>query len=222
MKKDESHYCDVLVIGSGIAGLSCAISAADLGLDVIVISKESSIAESNTFYAQGGIVARGQDDTPELLAEDIIEAGDGISNPDAVKIVAYDGPGLVEDFLVKKVGVPFSRSGEDEFEFAREASHSRRRILHSKDSTGKAIETALIAKAAEYSNIRTYPGYPAIDLLTIPHHSTSPLALYREPQCIGAYVLNNATGHVEGSSPPTRCSPPAGWEGYTCTRQTLP
>ncbi len=197
MKKDESHYCDVLVIGSGIAGLSCAISAADLGLDVIVISKESSIAESNTFYAQGGIVARGQDDTPELLAEDIMEAGDGISNPDAVKIVAYDGPGLVEDFLVKKVGVPFSRSGEDEFEFAREASHSRRRILHSKDSTGKAIETALIAKAAEYSNIRTYPGYPAIDLLTIPHHSTSPLALYREPQCIGAYVLNNATGHVE-------------------------
>jgi L-aspartate oxidase len=109
-----------------------------------------------------------------------MEAGDGISNPDAVKIVAYDGPGWVEDFLVKKVGVPFSRSGEDEFEFAREASHSRRRILHSKDSTGKAIETALIAKAAEYSNIRTYPGYPAIDLLTIPHHSTSPIALYRE------------------------------------------
>ncbi|MDD3846762.1 MAG: FAD-dependent oxidoreductase, partial [Syntrophorhabdaceae bacterium] len=165
MKKDQTHYCDVLIIGSGIAGLSCAITAADLGLDVIIVTKESSVEESNTFYAQGGIVARGQDDTPELLAEDIIQAGDGISNPDAVKIIAHEGPGMVQDFLIKKVGVPFSRSGEDEFEFAREASHSRRRILHSKDSTGKAIEVALVAKAAGYTNIRTFSGYPAIDLL---------------------------------------------------------
>ncbi|HBL22617.1 MAG TPA: L-aspartate oxidase, partial [Deltaproteobacteria bacterium] len=197
MKTDERQYCDILIIGSGIAGLSCAITAADLGLEVIIINKEASIEESNTFYAQGGIVARGQDDTPELLSDDIMQAGDGISNPEAVKIVAYEGPGMVEDFLIKKVGVTFSRSGEDEFEFAREASHSRRRILHSKDSTGKAIEAALVAKLAEYSNIRAFPGYTAIDLLTIPHNSTSPLALYREPQCIGAYVLNNGTGNVE-------------------------
>ena len=67
MKSDEKHYCDILVIGSGIAGLSCAITSAELGLDVILITKEASVEESNTFYAQGGIVTRGQDDSPELL-----------------------------------------------------------------------------------------------------------------------------------------------------------
>ena len=197
MATDEKHYCDILIIGSGIAGLSCAMTAADLGLDVIILTKENSVEESNTFYAQGGIVARGRDDSPELLIEDITQAGDGISNPDAVKIVAYEGPGMVEDFLVKKIGVPFSRSVDDQFEYAREASHSCRRILHSKDSTGRAIETTLVAKLAEYKNIRTFPGYTAIDLLTIPHHSANPIALYREPQCIGAYVLNNRTEKVE-------------------------
>ncbi|MBP1748960.1 MAG: nadB [Deltaproteobacteria bacterium] len=197
MKTDERHYCDILIVGSGIAGLSCAITAADLGLDVIILNKEASIEESNTNYAQGGIVAHGLEDSPELLAEDIMEAGDGISNPDAVKIVAYEGPGMVEDFLVKKIGVPFSRSGDDEFEFAREGSHSRRRILHSKDSTGRAIETALVSKLKDYSNIRAYADYTAIDLLTTPHNSTNPMALYKEPQCIGAYVLNNKTGNVE-------------------------
>ncbi len=196
MKTDEKFYCDVLIIGSGIAGLSCAITAADLGLDVIILNKEASIEESNTNYAQGGIVARGLEDSPELLAEDIMQAGDGISNPDAVKIIAYEGPGMVEDFLIKKIGVPFSRGGNDEFEYAREGSHSRRRILHSKDSTGRAIETSLIAKLKEYANIRAYADHTAIDLLTIPHNSTNPIALYREPQCIGAYVLNNKTGHV--------------------------
>ncbi len=197
MKTEEKFYCDVLIIGSGIAGLSCAITAAELGLDVIILNKEASIQESNTNYAQGGIVARGLEDSPELLAEDIIQAGDGISNPDAVRIIAYEGPGMVEDFLIKKVGVPFSRAGDDEFEFAREGSHSRRRILHSKDSTGKAIETALINKLGEYKNIRAYADHTAIDLLTIPHNSINPIALYREPQCIGAYVLNNKTGNVE-------------------------
>ncbi|MHB8109576.1 MAG: L-aspartate oxidase [Syntrophorhabdaceae bacterium] len=197
MNTDEKHYCDILIIGSGIAGLSCAITAAELGLDVIILNKEKTIEESNTFYAQGGIVARGQDDTPELLSEDIMQAGDGISNPDAVKIIAYEGPGMVEDFLVKKIGVPFSRSNHDDFEYAREASHSRRRILHSKDSTGKAIETALVARIPDYSNIRSFADFTAIDLLTIPHNSTNPLALYKEPQCIGAYILNNKTGKVE-------------------------
>jgi len=197
MKTDGKYYCDVLIIGSGIAGLSCAITAADLGLDVIILNKEASIAESNTNYAQGGIVARGLEDSPELLAEDIMQAGDGISNPDAVRIIAYEGPGMVEDFLIKKIGVPFSRSGDDEFEFAREGSHSRRRILHSKDSTGRAIETALVGKLQEYKSIRAFADHTAIDLLTIPHNSTSPIALYKEPQCIGAYVLDNKTGHVE-------------------------
>jgi L-aspartate oxidase len=196
MNKDGRHYCDVLIIGSGIAGLSAAITASEQGLDVIVVTK-NSIEESNTFYAQGGIVSRGIDDSPDLLIEDIMQAGDGISNIEAVKLVADEGPVLVEDFLIKQIGVPFTRSPKDEFVFAREGGHSRRRILYCMDSTGKAIEESLVKKLKAQKGVRVLSGYTAIDLLTIPHHSTSPLALYREPQCIGAYMLNNGTEKVE-------------------------
>lgn len=195
--EDVKHYCDVLIVGSGIAGLAAAITASEAGLDVIVISKESDLKESNTFYAQGGIVAMGQDDCPELLVNDIMSAGDGISNPEAAKILAVEGPRYVEEFLVKKVGVPFSRSETGEFELAQEGSHSRRRILHHKDMTGRAIEESLTRKVTECGHVRLLEDYTAIDLLTIPHHSRDPLSLYHEPQCIGAYVLNNWNERVE-------------------------
>lgn len=197
MSRDKKHYCDVLIIGSGIAGLAAAIAASDAGLDVIVMNKESDLRESNTYYAQGGIVVQGEDDSPELLIRDIIDAGDGISNPEAVKLLAYEGPVMVTEFLVNKLGVPFIRSDEGEFEYAREGSHSRRRILHCMDTTGRAIEESLEKRAREQKSIRIFSGYTAIDLLTIPHHSKSPLSLYREPQAIGAYVLNNQTEEVE-------------------------
>jgi len=196
MNKEGRHYCDVLIIGSGIAGLSAAITASKHGLDVIVVTK-NSIEESNTFYAQGGIVSRGVDDSPDLLIEDIMQAGDGISNLEAVKVVANEGPTLVEDFLIKQINVPFTRSPKNDFVFAREGGHSRRRILYCMDSTGKAIEESLVNKVKEQKSIKVLSGYMAIDLLTVPHHSTSPLALYMEPQCIGAYMLNNGTEKVE-------------------------
>jgi L-aspartate oxidase len=197
MNDDRKHYCDVLVIGSGIAGFSAAITAAEQGLDVVVISKEASVEESNTVYAQGGIVSLGKDDSPQLLIDDIMEAGGGISNLEAVTILASEGPPLVEDFLAKKIGVPFSRSEKGELEYAREASHSRRRILHCLDKTGRMTEESLIKRARKIDNIRIRTNCTAIDLLTIPHHSTDPLSLYREPHCIGAYVFNNIDERVE-------------------------
>lgn len=197
MRADTVHNTDILVIGSGIAGLSAAITAAEKGLSVIVITKDSALEESNTYYAQGGIVSRGLHDKPEILIDDIFKAGDGISNLEAVKVLALDGPVLVENFLVRKIKVPFSRSKESGYEYAQEAGHSKRRILHHMDSTGRAIEESLVKKAGKTPNLRIFPNYTAIDLLSIPHHSKSPLALYREPQCIGAYVLNNLTESVE-------------------------
>jgi L-aspartate oxidase len=195
---EQKHYCDVLIIGSGIAGLSAAITAADLGLDVVVINKEPDLIESNTCHAQGGIVSLGQDDSPDLLFNDIMSAGDGISNPEAVRLVAYDGPGLVENFLVKKLNVPFTRSEDgNAFDYGQEGSHSRRRILHHMDSTGMAIQVSLEKKVAEMKNIRVHSNCTAVDLLAIPHHSMNPLALYMEPQCIGAYILDNNKETVE-------------------------
>ena len=197
MDAERELYCDVLIIGSGIAGISAAMTAAERGLDVILINKEPSWEESNTFYAQGGIVCRGENDSPQLLINDIMEASDGISNLEAVTVLASEGPTLVQEFLVKKVGVPFSRSDSGEFELAQEASHSRRRILHCMDTTGKVIEKHLVEKAKDIPKIRVLTNHTAIDLLTIPHHSNNPLSLYKEPQCIGAYVLNNVTEKVE-------------------------
>ncbi|MGD0228737.1 MAG: L-aspartate oxidase [Syntrophorhabdales bacterium] len=197
MGADTIHHCDVLIVGSGIAGLCAAIAAHDAGLDVIVTSKEDDLRESNTYHAQGGIVCQGADDSPDLLIADIMEAGDGISNPEAAKLLALEGPRAVEEFLVKKIGVPFTRDDDGAFEYAQEGSHSRRRILHSMDTTGKAIEESLCSRVLECKNVRIFTGYTAIDLLTLPHHSRNPLALYQQPRCIGAYVLNNRSEKVE-------------------------
>jgi L-aspartate oxidase len=196
MAKDTKHYCDLLIIGSGISGLTAAITAADAGLDTILLNKEPDLRESNTFYAQGGIVSRGEDDDADLLIDDIIAAGDGISNPEAARLLALEGPGLVEDFLIRKVRVPFDRGKGGGFEYAREGNHSCRRILHCMDTTGMAIEEALVKKAKRCQNLRILTSHTAIDLLTLPHHSKNPLALYQEPRCIGAYVLDNRTEKV--------------------------
>jgi L-aspartate oxidase len=197
MGKDAKHRCDVLIIGSGISGLTAAIHAAGLGLDVIVVNKEADIRESNTYYAQGGIVGLGKDDSPALLTQDIMAAGDGISNPEAAKILALKGPPAVEDFLSKRLGVPFALAQGGGFAYAQEGNHSRRRVLHCMDTTGRMIEDALVARVKELKNVRLLSGHTVIDLLAIPHHSTNPLSLYREPQCIGAYVLDNTSEKVE-------------------------
>ncbi len=197
MKKDERYYCDVLVIGTGIAGLTTAITLGEYGVNVILITKFPYLEESNTYYAQGGIVTLGKNDSPKLLAQDIIKAGDTISNPKSIEIITTEGAKIVEEFLIKKVGVQFSKKNDKEIDYAQEGSHSRRRILYWQDETGKAIETALSKKIKEFKNIQILTNHTAIDLLTIPHHSVNPISIYKEPQCIGAYVLNNLNEKVE-------------------------
>lgn len=188
---------DILVIGCGIAGASAALEAAKSGLRVTVITKNSVPEESNTYYAQGGIVSLGQDDHPELLKEDIIGAGDNINDPEAVEVLSKEGKLLVETILIKELDIPFTRSAPDALDYAQEAGHSRRRILHIKDATGKTIEERLIRALQSYPNITLLPDQTAVDLLTVPHHSKNALAFYKEPQCIGAYVLDNKTKKVK-------------------------
>jgi len=197
MSQEQNLFTDVLVIGCGIAGSSVALEAAKSGLRVMVVTKNSKLKESNTFYAQGGIVSLGHDDYPELLKEDIIKTGDGINNPEAVELLAKEGKKIVDSILIKELAIPFTRSSPDELDYAQEAGHSRRRILHIKDTTGKTIEEKFIEALKKYSNVTLLSDYTAVDLLTIPHHSKNPTAYYREPQCIGAYVLDNKTHEVK-------------------------
>ncbi|UCC38440.1 MAG: L-aspartate oxidase [Candidatus Aminicenantes bacterium] len=197
MVKDKSISTDLLIIGCGIAGASAALEAAKSGLRVVVITKNLTPEESNTFYAQGGIVSLGHDDHPELLKEDIIETGDGINYPEAVEILSNEGKKIVDDILIKELKIPFSRSSPDSLDYAQEAGHSRRRILHIKDTTGKTIEEKFIKVLKNYSNVTLLSDHTAVDLLTVPHHSKNPVAYYKETQCIGAYVLDNQNKKVK-------------------------
>lgn len=197
MNESEMYTTDVLVIGCGIAGASAALEAANRGLRVVVITKNANPAESNTYYAQGGIVSLGADDRPELLKEDIVETGDGINNPEAVEILSTEGKKMVDDILIDKLKIPFSRSSPDKLDYAQEGGHSRRRILHIKDTTGRTIAEKFISALQANPNVTLLNEHTAVDLLTVPHHSKNPRFFYNEAQCIGAYVLDNRTRRVK-------------------------
>src|SRR5512139_1733004 len=149
---------DVLIVGCGIAGATAALQLAEAGLDVTVITRATDPAETNTFYAQGGVIYRSVDDSPELLAKDILHAGAGHCNPRAVQILAEEGPPLLKHILLDRVGVPFNRS-HGELSLAREGGHSVPRIAHVADATGKAIEIALIQAVKAQQNIRLPLGF---------------------------------------------------------------
>lgn len=190
------HYYDVAVVGTGIGGLTAAIMLKEKGLDVAVFTKEDAPHETATNLAQGGIIAWHETDTSKLLADDILRAGDGCNNLEAVKLIAEQGPSLVFDFLIDQVGIEFTKTPEGKLDYTEEAAHSQRRILHFADRTGEKIQQALVAYADKI-NLPILKGYTSIDLITNNHHSTDPQERYRPCEVMGLYVLNNSTGRVE-------------------------
>lgn len=187
---------DLLIIGTGIGGLTAAITAAKRGLRVGVLSKQANIAESNTFHAQGGIVGPSSEETPGLLERDIIVSGDQMNSLDAVRLLVQEGPPLVEGFLRQELGVDFSKSPTGEIDLTREAAHSVRRIYHVTDTTGRAIEEALVRSVTESGSVAVFPNTTAIDLITNVHNSRDPQEKYRRLRVIGAYALDNESSAV--------------------------
>ena len=194
--RDTDITADVLVIGCGIAGASAALEATKAGLRVAVITQSAHPEDSNTYHAQGGIVSQGPRDDPRLLKDDIITSGDGVNDPEAVDILVGEGRELVEAILVRELKIPFSRSSPDKLDYAQEAGHSRRRILHVDDATGRTIEERFLTALGAHANITLFTAHTAVDLLTVPHHSKNPIAYYHAPRAIGAYVLDNSTRRV--------------------------
>ncbi len=197
MASNETLQCDVLIIGSGIAGATAALNLAENeNLRIIMLTKYDDPLESNTFYAQGGIIYTGEEDSPEQLSEDLTRAGDGLNSREAVSILAHEGPRLVRELLVDKYQVPFTLTPENELERTREAAHSTSRILHVNDATGRAIQQSLVRALLKQPNIQIMTQYTAIDLLTPAHHSLNRLAIYEPLSCVGAYVYDHDTGEV--------------------------
>jgi len=197
MNPQVEFLSDLLIIGCGIAGATVALEAARQGLEVNLVVKSPGIEGSNTYWAQGGIVSFGDDDDPELLKEDILKAGDRINNPEAVELLVKEGKKAVDRILIEELKIPFARSSPEKLDYALEGGHSRRRILHVEDVTGQKIAAAFFQRLKQFSNIHLFFDHTAVDLLTIPHHSTNPLSYYRQPRCVGAYVLDNQTRAVK-------------------------
>lgn len=195
----ERLETDILVIGSGLAGCAAALAAARRGARVTVLTKDLHAEESNTWYAQGGIIYRGQLDSAERLAKDIVAAGAGLCAPSAVELLSQEGPRLVKELLIEDLAVPFDLAddGTGDLDLTAEAAHSVARIAHRKDTTGRSIETTLVGALRRHSNIAILTGRTAVDLLTLSHHSREPKDVYHPPTCAGAYVLDQASGQVE-------------------------
>ncbi len=192
---EERILTDVLVIGSGIAGGAVALTLAENPqVEVTVVTNAPHPWESNTFYAQGGIIGRGPEDSAELLRQDLLRAGAGYNNPQAVAILAREGPRLLQEILINRLGVGFAETAEHDLEYVREAAHSTKRILHVADATGRAIEERLIKALSEFPNVTLLSRHTAIDLLTLSHHSRNPIDVYAPPTCVGAYIFDQERG----------------------------
>lgn len=183
----KRHY-DYLVLGSGIAGLTFALKVAKSG-SVVILTKKNR-AESNTNYAQGGIACvTGTDDSFQLHVRDTLEAGAGLCNENVVRSTVEEAPDRIQELI--ELGVDFSKAQEG-YDLGKEGGHSRRRILHAKDMTGKEIEQALLSNIAKHPNITILENYVAIDLITM-----RKLGYCTQNRCLGVYALNKNTKEVE-------------------------
>ena len=194
----DSAQTDVLVIGSGLAGLAAAWAAAKRGCQVTLLTRTANAAESNTDRAQGGIIYRAPGESAEQLVADILSVGGGVSSPEAAGLLSREGPRLVKEILIDELGVPFDASAQDpaQPDLTREAGHSLSRIVHHKDQTGAAIERAFLDRVRAHPSVKVVANATAVDLLTVSHHSLEPTDVYRPLSCFGAYVLDRTTEKI--------------------------
>jgi L-aspartate oxidase len=189
------YETEILIAGTGLAGSVAAIAAADLGRKVTIITKSGNLLSGNTPYAQGGIIYKGVNDTPEKMKHDIMTAGDGHCWEPAVDKLVEDGPPLVEKYLIDRFGVNFDRKN-DKLDLIAEGAHSEPRIIHSKDQTGKSIQEAVLDELTAHPNIEILTSHTIVDILTFSHNSKNTLDIYKKPTCFGAFVLDNDSGNI--------------------------
>lgn len=186
---------DVIVIGSGIAGLSFALKVARQNYRVAIITKKNR-ADSNTNYAQGGIAAvTSESDDIELHVQDTLEAGDGLCHEDVVRTIVTEGPARIRELI--ELGVEFTTLEDGRPSLGREGGHSKRRILHVKDLTGAAIEAALVDAIGRCPNVDVLEHHFAIDLITRKKLVSGGFSLGMDQDAVlGLYALDVRSGEV--------------------------
>ncbi|AYA69148.1 L-aspartate oxidase [Acinetobacter sp. WCHA55] len=186
---NTTHHFDVIIVGSGGAGLSLALSLPQ-HFNIAVLAK-SNLTDASTFYAQGGVAAvLDETDSIEQHIDDTMIAGAHLCETEAVKQTVEGGKPSV-DFLLKH-GVQFTLDDQEQLHLTREGGHSQRRIIHAADATGRAISTTLVERAIEKDNITIFENYIAIDLIT-----SQKLGLKEQPnRALGLYALDEKTEKV--------------------------
>ncbi|MFZ5805906.1 MAG: L-aspartate oxidase [Verrucomicrobiota bacterium] len=191
MKKIYSF--DAVVVGSGLAGLFFALKAARFGKVAVVTKKD--IEESNTNYAQGGIACvMNQEDTFEDHVKDTMLAGAGLCNEESVRTIVSDGPDIARALMEYNVRFAIDKDG---FDLGREGGHSKRRILHVGDITGREVEKTLVEAVRRNSNITVFEHHHAVDLIT-----SRKLGLKKANRCLGLYALDCKANKVRTFSAP--------------------
>ncbi len=190
---------DVLVLGSGIAGLTFAIKSARRFPDrsILVLTKTVE-GESNTRYAQGGVAAvwDGEKDNFEKHIADTLDAGDGLCKEEIVRIVVEEGPERVQELI--DWGARFDKEkNSTDYDLAREGGHSEHRILHFKDLTGWEMQRTLMEEAARLPNIQVLEHYFALDLITQHHLGRMIVRVTPDIECYGCYALHKENGQID-------------------------
>lgn len=193
-------YTDVLVIGSGISGLSYAMKIAQQKPDVrITIITKSDDEESNTKYAQGGVavVTNFSKDSFEKHIEDTLRAGDGMCKRETVEVVVKEGPERIKE--IAEWGANFDKDSSTNYDLGREGGHTENRVVHYKDITGAEIERALLEAVKSMDNVELLNHHYVVDLITEHHIPGESFDKYNL-NCYGAYVLDLKTGRIKKMS----------------------
>jgi L-aspartate oxidase len=209
----QVYNFDYVIIGSGIAGLMSAMHLAPYGKVLIITKKET--AESNTNYAQGGIACVvADDDSFEEHVRDTLIAGAGLCDEKVVRKIVTEGPARIAE--LEKIGIKFTIAEEGtgkNYDLGREGGHSKRRILHCGDITGKELERVLLEKVKSFPSISILEHCMVIDLIT-----TGWLGIGKENRCVGGYFLDRKTGAISAFAAPfTILAAGGGGKVYLCT-----